>query len=112
MKGRMKDFPIPSSISNKTYGIFEYLAVDITHINKRSCRGYRYIALFVDKATSMTFVQLIKHKDEFLNTLKVMIEENGPHRNTKSVDLRYLQSDYDTAIINEKYQNTYLYKVV
>jgi hypothetical protein len=38
-----------------------------------------------------------------------MIEENGPHRNNKSVDLRYLQSDYDTAIINEKV-STYLFK--
>jgi hypothetical protein len=45
MKGRMKAFPIPSSISNKKYGIFEYLTVDIIHINKRNCRGY--IALFV-----------------------------------------------------------------
>jgi hypothetical protein len=50
MKGRMKAFPIPYSISNKTYGIFEYLTVDIIYNNKRSCRGYRYIALFVDKA--------------------------------------------------------------
>jgi hypothetical protein len=53
MKGRMKAFPIPYSISNKIYGIFEYLTVDIIHISKQSCRGYRFIALFVDKATSM-----------------------------------------------------------
>jgi hypothetical protein len=57
----------------------------------------------------MAFVQLMKHKDDFLNILKIMIEENGPHRNPKSVDLRYLQSDYNTAIINEKV-STYLFK--
>jgi hypothetical protein len=34
MKGRMKAFPIPSSISDKQYGIFEYLTVDIIYINK------------------------------------------------------------------------------
>jgi hypothetical protein len=50
----------------------------------------------------MAFVQLMEHKEDFLNILKIMIEENGLHRNTKSVDLRYLQSGYDTAIINEK----------
>jgi hypothetical protein len=72
----MKASPIPYSISNKTYLFFEYLTVDIIHINKRSCRGYRYIALFVDKVTSMAFVQLMKHKDDFLNILKVIVIEN------------------------------------
>jgi hypothetical protein len=38
-----------------------------------------------------------------------MIEETGPHRDAKSVKLRYLQSDYDTAIINNKL-STYLFK--
>jgi hypothetical protein len=47
------------------------------HVNKRSCRGHRYIALFVEKATSMALVQLMKHKDDFFNIFKVMIEEKG-----------------------------------
>jgi hypothetical protein len=103
-EGKNESFPIPYYI-----GIFEYLTVDIIHINKQSCRGYRYIALFVDKATSKAFVQLIKHKDDSLSIFKVMIEENGPYRNTKSVELGYLKDDYDTAIINERV-STYLFQ--
>jgi hypothetical protein len=57
----------------------------------------------------MAFVQLMKHKDDFFNIFKVVIEDKGPHRNKNSVELRYLQSVYDTAIINEKV-STYLFE--
>ena len=59
MLGRMKVFPVPASISNKVYGIFELLSVDIVPMNKTAIRGFNYIALFVDKATSMPLMVLM-----------------------------------------------------
>jgi hypothetical protein len=40
-------FPMPPSINNKQYDIFELLIVDIIPIMKPSIRGFKYVALFV-----------------------------------------------------------------
>ena len=55
MKGKMKAFPIPPSITYKAYQIFEHIACDIIDFNRKSCRGYRYLFLFIEKATTKTF---------------------------------------------------------
>jgi hypothetical protein len=60
MKGCMKAFPIPSSVDKKRWSIFEYITVDIIPGNFKSIRGYKYMSLFVDKTTSMTFPKLMK----------------------------------------------------
>ena len=100
MKGKMKAFPIPPSITYKTYGIFEHIACDIIDFNRKNCRGYRYLFLFIDKAPTKTFPKFSSRKFtiNFLNALKELIQENGAQPNPKSLDIRYLQSDYDDVI--------------
>jgi hypothetical protein len=105
MKGRMKAFPMPPSINNKVYDIFELLTVDIIPIMKPSIRGFKYVAFFVDKTTLMMFPKLMKRKNNFLNCLQAFINENRPQRNFKSTSLKFLLGDYDTVITDQDTKN-------
>jgi hypothetical protein len=93
MAGRMRAFPIPPSISRKIYGVFELLSVDIVILNRISVRGFKYTAIYVDKATSKSFPYHMSSKSELLNTLKAVIAEHGGNRNPRSVKVRFLQAD-------------------
>ena len=103
----MKAFIIPPSIIYKTYGIFKHIAYDIIDFNRISCRGYRYLFLFIDKATTKLFPKFSNSKtsSNFLNSLKEFIQENSHAMNPLSVDLRYLQSDYDDVIKSQEVIN-------
>jgi hypothetical protein len=103
MLGRMKAFPVPASISNKVYGIFELLSVDIVPMNKTSIRGFNYIALFVDKATSMPIMVLMKSKTELLAALQYVISHYGPQRNPRCVHLRFMQSDSGSEQLSNEF---------
>jgi hypothetical protein len=99
----MKAFPVPASISNKVYGIFELLSVDIVPMNKTSIRGFNYIALFVDKATSMPIMVLMKSKTELLAALQYVISHYGPQRNPRCVHLRFMQSDSGSEQLSNEF---------
>jgi hypothetical protein len=64
---------MPPSINNKQYNIFEVLTADIIPLIKPSIRGFKYVALFVDKVTLMTFRTLMKRKTNSLNCLQEVI---------------------------------------
>lgn len=103
MTGRMHAFPIPMSISNKEYGIFELLSVDIVVLNKTSLRGFKYTALYVDKCTSKVFPYHMALKSELLDTLKLIISEHGKERNPRSLHLRFLQADSGTEALSNEF---------
>ena len=75
MKGKMKAFPIPPPMSDKVYGIFEFITVDIMYMTRRSVRGYLYVALFVCKTTTKTFPKLMRYKSELLPKFKELLSE-------------------------------------
>jgi hypothetical protein len=74
-RGKMKAFPVPASISNKVYGIFEFISVDIVYFNEPSIKNYLFSALYVDKATSKVFQYAMKNKSDLLDSLKSLIRE-------------------------------------
>jgi hypothetical protein len=102
MKGRMKAFPIPPSVDKKRWGIFEYITVDIIPVNFKSIRGHKYMSLFVDKTTPMTFPKLMKKTSDFLRVLEEIIHENGLDKNPRSLEVRVLQGDHDPVIVDNK----------
>jgi hypothetical protein len=73
MKGRMKGFPTPPSRSNRKFEIFELITVDIIPVMQYCIRKYKYITLFVDKATSFTIPKLMKAKTDLLSGLKEVL---------------------------------------
>ena len=103
MRGKMKSFPIPASITNKVYKVFEYVSVDIVYFNSPSIKNFLYSALYVDKATTKVFQYPMKLKSELLETLKSLIREYGKGQNPKSIELRILQSDWSTEITNKEF---------
>ena len=109
MKGKMKAFPIPPSMSDKEYGIFEFITVDIMYMTRRSVRGYLYVALFVCKTTTKTFPKLMRYKSELLPKFKELLSENNITKNPNIVEIRYLLSDSDSNITDiefEKYMRS------
>jgi transposase InsO family protein len=103
MRGKMKSFPLPASITNKQYGIFEYISVDIVYFNSPSIKNYLYSALYVDKATTKVFQYPMKLKSELLETLKSLIRDYGKKQNPKSIEIRILQSDWATEITSKEF---------
>jgi len=103
----MKAFPVPASISNKVYGIFEFISVDIVYFNEPSIKNYLFSALYVDKATSKVFQYAMKNKSELLDSLKSLIREYGKNQNPRSLELRILQSDWATEITSTEFTDLF-----
>ena len=91
----MRAFPIKTSLSTKVHGIFEYISFDILEFGKKtiSIDGYRYVALYVDQCTNKLMAYRMKHKDELLTTLQLLIKQYGPNRNKHSCALKFLNCD-------------------
>jgi hypothetical protein len=99
MHAKMHAIPVPHSISQKVYQPFEYLSGDyIPFSGGATIRGYTGAVVYVDRATGKLFIYFVKSKDEWLQTLKDCIRENGPGRNTRSVHLRFLLTDYASEV--------------
>jgi hypothetical protein len=107
MRGKMKAFPIPASISRKLYEVFEYLTCDYVSFKVKSIRHYKGIYIYADKASNRTFGYLVKKKSEWLNTFKMIQLEYGPKSNINSVPTRYFLTDYATEV-HDKDFSTYL----
>ena len=91
----MKAFPIYPTMSVIRHGIFECLSFDIIEFGQQtaSIDGYRYVALYVDTCTHKLMVYGMKRKDELLSTLKLIIHQYGPYRNSNAMRLTYLNCD-------------------
>jgi hypothetical protein len=73
MNGRMKAFPISPSMTTSSNGIFEYPTLHVIHLNRKSCRGYKHSALFVDKCFAKTFVYHFKRKSDLVTAFEAML---------------------------------------
>jgi hypothetical protein len=78
MKSRMHAFPMPTSISKRTYQIFEYITCDYCPMSVLSTRKYKGIYIYADKRSERVFGYLVKSKTEWLDTFKLLIDEYGP----------------------------------
>jgi hypothetical protein len=107
MKGKMKAFPVPMSIFNKEYGVFELLSLDIIAFNIRSIRGHNYSAIYVDKCTTKVFAYHMSQKNKLLQTLKYIIQHYGHY--PRAVRLRFIQTDFGSEAISNSFLN-YLYE--
>lgn len=106
MKGKMKALPVPLSVSNKEYSVFELLSLDIIALNTRSIRGFNYSAIYVDKCTTKVFAYHMPNKTKLLQTLIDIIQQYGHY--PRAVQLRFLQSDFGSESLSNKFLN-YLY---
>jgi hypothetical protein len=88
--------------SNEKFEIFELVTVDINAVMQFSILKYKYIALFVDKATSYTIPKLIKAKTDFLSKLEEVINQLSLSGNPKLKNLKYLLPDFDTVVIDQE----------
>lgn len=104
MRGKMKAFPIPSSLSQTSYSPFEYLTVDILPMKVKSSRAHKYCAFFVDKHSSKFMPYFMKRKSEMLKSLIWIIKHYGPHKNNFAVDLKFLLTDYMSEVLSTKFK--------
>jgi hypothetical protein len=102
MKSRMKAFPIPPSMTS-TYGIFEYITLEIIHLFRKSCRGYKYSTLFVDKCSTKTFAYHPKRKSDLVTAFKKLLRDYHPHRFPLCLEMRILYKDFDSLVLDENF---------
>jgi hypothetical protein len=100
MKGRMKAFPIPPSMTTSAYGIFEYFTLDIIHLNRKSCREYKYSALFVDKCSTKTFAYHLKRKSDLVTAFKKLLRDHHTQRFPRCLEMRILHMDLRTSLFS------------
>jgi hypothetical protein len=101
MKGRMKAFPRLPSMTTSTYGIFEYITLDIIHLNRKSCHGYKYSALFVDKCSTKTFAYHLKRKSDLVTTFKKLLRDYHSQRFPRCLEMRILHTDFDSLVLDK-----------
>jgi hypothetical protein len=97
----MRAFPIPPSMTTSAYGIFEYLTLDIIHLNWKSCRGYKYSALFVDKCSTKTFAYHLKRKFDLVTAFKKLLRDRNPQRFPRCFEMRILHMDFDALVLDK-----------
>jgi hypothetical protein len=102
-RGKMKALTLPYSISHTSYGIFEYISLDIIFFPIQSYKHYTCSALYMDKCTNKIFAYHMKLKSELLNTFKQLINDNNHHKNPKSLTIRILQSDFEQTILSSEF---------
>ena len=103
MEGKMEAFPVPPSMTTRTYNVFEYISVDILIWTYTSVRGFKYTALYVDKCTKHLFHYHMKSKSELLETFKTLIKEHGKSKNPRAVEIRYLQGDSGSELLSTEF---------
>lgn len=105
MLSRMKSFPVYRSISQKVYGIFEYLSFDIVEfgLSCKSIDSYVYAFIFIDIATETLFVYGGPNKTYLLESLKRCIHNNGPTKNKLSMKLNFLNTDSDRNVLDDSF---------
>jgi hypothetical protein len=101
MKGRTKAFPIPLSMTTSTCGIFEYLTLDIIHLNRKSCRGYKFSALFVDKCSTKTFDYHLKRKSDLVTVFKKLFRDYHPQRFPRCLEMRILHTNFEYLVLDK-----------
>jgi hypothetical protein len=99
----MKAFPILPSMATSTYGIFEYLTLDIIHLNRKSNRGYKYSALFVDKCSTKTFAYHLKRKSDLVTALKKLLRDYHPLRFPRCLEKGILHTDFDSLVLDKPF---------
>jgi hypothetical protein len=100
MKSRMKAFPIPPSMTTSTYFIFEYITLDIIHLNRKSCRGYKYSALFVEK-----FAYHLKRKSDLVTAFNKLLRDYHPQRFPRCLEMRILHTDFDSLVLGKHFND-------
>jgi hypothetical protein len=110
MKGRMRAFPIPPSMTTSAYGIFEYITLDIIHLNRKSCRGYKYSALFVDKCSTKTFAYHLKRKSDLVTAFEKLFRDHNPQRFPRCIEMRILHTDFDALVLDKQFNDVLVEK--
>jgi hypothetical protein len=98
MKSRMHAFPIPASISKKTYEVFEYITCDYCPFSIDSIRGYKGIYIYGDRKSEMIVGYLVKSKTEWLETFQLLINDYGPGMNENSHRVRIFMTDFASEV--------------
>jgi len=93
MKGKMRAFPCPPSISKDSYPPFELLSLDTVFFKTLSYRKHKYVALYVDKCTKKLFAYPMKHKNELVDSLKQIISEYDTTRYPSISKLKVILTD-------------------
>jgi hypothetical protein len=98
MKSKMHAFPTPKSISRNKYEVFEYITCDYCPMKPDSRRGYKGIYIYGDRQSERIFGYLVKSKTEWLNTLKLLINNYGPKMNKNSHKMNIFMTDFASEV--------------
>jgi hypothetical protein len=102
IKGRMKHFPILPSMTTSAYGIFEYLTLDIIHLNRKSC--------LVDKCSTKTFAYHLKRKSDLITVFKKLLRDHNPQRFLRCLEMRILHSGFDSLVLDKHFNDVLVEK--
>ena len=75
--GCMHSFPVPPSITLRTFDVFQFITSDYIPFLKPSIRGYTGSYVFGDKATGKLWSYQVKSKTEWLDCYKLLQAEYG-----------------------------------
>jgi hypothetical protein len=97
-------------MTTSTYGIFEYITLDIIHLNQKSCRGYKYSALFVDKCSTKKFAYYLKRKSYLVTAFKKLLRDYHHQRLPRCFEMRILHTDIDSLVLDKHFNDVLVEK--
>jgi hypothetical protein len=97
-------------MTTSAYGIFEYLKLDIIHLNRKSCRGYKYSTLFVDKCSTKAFGYHLKRKSDLVAAFKKLLRDHNPQRFPRCLEMRILHTDFDALVLDKHFNDALVEK--
>ena len=103
LHARMHALPIYPSMSKIKWGIFECLTSDYISYGFTTRRMFTGCYIFQDLGSDKPFVVQVKTKTAWLWSLKRVIREFGPGRNSRSLSLKVFKTDFDTVVHSGKF---------
>jgi hypothetical protein len=95
-------------MTTRTYGIFEYITLDIVHLKRKSCREYKYSALFVDKCSNKTFAYQPKTRP--FHSFQEALTSYYSQRFLRCLKMRILRTDFDFLVLDKNFNDVLIEK--
>jgi hypothetical protein len=90
--------------------VFEYITLDIIHLNRKSCRRYNYSALFVNKCSNKTFAYHLKRKSDLVTAFKKLLRDFHPQKFPLCLEMRILHTDFDSLVLDKNFNDVLVEK--
>jgi hypothetical protein len=101
MKGRMKAFPIRPSMTASTYGIFEYLTLNIIQL---------IVAADTSTPHCLSTNVLLRHLLTIVTAFKKLLRDYHPQRLPRCLEMRILHTDFDFLVLDMHFNDVLVEK--